>query len=62
LAHLLFFREIAGVNAWLANIYFLNDPHSPTGLEEWQNRLKKVKKELGIVGFTSPLWLISFLR
>jgi len=28
LAHLYFFHEIAGVPAWLANINFLNDPHS----------------------------------
>ena len=48
LAHLYFFREIAGVPAWLANINFLNDPHSPTDHEEWQKQLKKVKTELGI--------------
>jgi len=29
-AHLYFFREIANVPAWFVNIYFLNDPHSPT--------------------------------
>ena len=30
LAHLYFFREVAGVPAWLVNVYFLNDSHSPT--------------------------------
>ena len=50
IAHLYFFREIAGVPAWLANINFLNDPHSPTDHEEWQKQLKKVKTELGISG------------
>ena len=50
LAHLYFFREIAGVPAWLANVNFLNDPHSPTDHEEWQNQLIKVKSELGISG------------
>lgn len=50
MAHLYFFRKIAGVPAWLANIYFLNDRHSPTDREEWQNQLKKVKAELGISG------------
>jgi len=48
LAHLYFFREIAGVPAWLANINFLNDPHSPTKRDEWQKQLKNVKAELGI--------------
>lgn len=50
LAHLYFFREIMNVPAWLVNLYFLNDPHSPTDLEEWQKQLKKVKAELGISG------------
>ncbi len=50
MAHLYFFREIAGVPAWLANINFLNDPHSPTDRKEWQKQLKKVKTELGITG------------
>ena len=47
-AHLYFFRKIAGVPAWLANINFLNDQHSPTDLKEWRKQLKKVKAELGI--------------
>jgi len=36
------------VPAWLANINFLNDPHSPTKRDEWQKQLKNVKAELGI--------------
>ncbi len=50
MAYLYFFRKIAGVPAWLANINFLNDPHSPTDDETWQEQLKKVKAELGIPG------------
>ena len=50
MAHLYFFREIAGVPAWLANINFLNDPHSPTDHEEWQKQIEEVKTELGISG------------
>ena len=50
LAHLYFFREIAGVPAWLVNVFFINDPHSPTSYEEWQKQLKNVKAELGISG------------
>ncbi len=50
MAHLYFFRKIAGVPAWLVNVFFINDPHSPTSYEEWQKQLKNVKAELGISG------------
>ena len=61
LAHLYFFRKIAGVPAWLANINFLNDPHSPTDCEAWQKQLKKVKSELGISGKGIPYTVDIFL-
>jgi len=48
LAHLYFFREIAGVPAWLANVLFLDDPHSPTSREEWRNALEQVHAELSL--------------
>jgi len=48
LAHLYFFREICGVQAWLANLCFLNDPHRPTNREEWDAGLTQVKGELGL--------------
>ena len=32
------------------NVYFINDPHSPTTLENWHNALKQVKEELGLTG------------
>lgn len=62
LAHLFFFREVAGVHAWLVNIYFLNDPHSPTNLEEWQSYLKEVKAELGISGLDTAFLADVFLE
>ena len=62
MAHLYFFRKIAGVAAWLANINFLNDPHSPTGHEEWQKQLKKVKAELGISGSSISYMADIFLE
>lgn len=47
LAHLHFFHG-EGLHAWLLNVYFLNDPHSPTTLEEWQRALSCPKAQLGI--------------
>ncbi|NQT89521.1 hypothetical protein HQ560_22315 [bacterium] len=61
LAHLCFLREIAEVPTWLVNIYFLNDPHSPTFRGEWDIALAQVKTELGLrdvaVPFTADVFL-----
>lgn len=54
LAHLYFFREVARVPAWLVNVYFLDDPHSPTTLEEWQPAIAQVKAELGLTRIAIP--------
>jgi hypothetical protein len=48
LCHLYFFREILRVPAWLANIYFTDDPHSRTSQSTWQVGIAQVKVELGI--------------
>jgi hypothetical protein len=48
IAHLYFFREILGIEAWLANVYFTDDPHSPTSRTMWQSGIAEVKKSLGI--------------
>ena len=62
MAHLYFFRKIACVPAWLANINFLNDQHSPTDHEEWQKQLIKVKSELGISGLRMSYMADIFLE
>jgi len=62
IAHLYFFREIARVPAWLANINFLNDPHSPTKRDEWEKQLMKVKSELGISNKMIPYMADIFLE
>ena len=51
-ASLYFLREIAGVQAFLVNVYFVGDPISPTPLtrEDWNDAIKGVNRELGIVG------------
>ncbi len=48
LAHLYFFVEKAKVPAWLLNVCFVDDPHSPTNRSEWETALNKVKEEFGM--------------
>jgi len=62
MAHLYFFREIVNVPAWLVNIYFINDPHSPTDYKEWQKALTEVKADLGISGLGVPYMTDIFLK
>lgn len=61
LAHLYFFREIVEMPAWLVNIYFLNDPHSPTSRKQWVSALEEVKERLGLedstISYTGELFL-----
>lgn len=62
LAHLYFFRELAHVPAWLVNVYFLNDSHSPTSLKEWQDALTWARGELGLVRSRVPYAAELFLE
>ena len=48
------FREEVGIPAWLANVYFLDDPDSATTREEWRVALDQVKAELGLTGVAIP--------
>lgn len=48
LAHLYFFREILRINSWLVNIFFVDDPHSPTTQIEWESALAKAKRTMGL--------------
>jgi hypothetical protein len=61
LAHLYFFREVVSVPAWLVNVYFLPDPHSPTTRAEWKMALTQVKAELGLSGIATPYTVEVFL-
>ncbi len=47
-AFLYFLREICGVEAYLVNVYFVDDPHSPTTREQWEDGLVAVERQLGI--------------
>lgn len=48
LAHLYFFRAVIGVPAFLVNVHFLGDPHSPTERGVWQTAISEIHKELGL--------------
>jgi hypothetical protein len=60
LAHLHFLRK-AGVQAWLANVYFLGDPRSPTTREQWRDELERVKAKLGLAAKAIPHMAEVFL-
>jgi len=49
-ASLYFLREIAGVQAFLVNVYFVCDPRTPTTNDEWNPEIEGVNRELGLVG------------
>jgi hypothetical protein len=47
LAHLYFLRQIAQIPAWLINIYFVNDPRTPTSRAEWERDILATNACLG---------------
>lgn len=49
-AYLFFLREIARIPAFLLNVYFIGDPHSPTPRSDWDVAIEKVNAELGLRG------------
>jgi hypothetical protein len=50
LAHLYFFTEILRIEAWLVNVYFIDDRSilTPTSRTMWESGIADVKKSLGI--------------
>jgi hypothetical protein len=61
LAHLYLLRERLGVPAWLVNVCFTDDPHSPTTLAEWQAALPALDNKLGLIN-DPPFVSTVFLR
>ena len=50
LAHLYFLRELAGVQAWLVHLCFVDDvDHIATNEAEWGRALEDLERELGLV-------------
>ena len=48
LSFLRFFRQILHEDAWLANVYIVNDPHAPTSRAGWDRAIKEAFVRLGI--------------
>lgn len=48
-AILYFLREIAGIQAYLVNVYFIGDPRTPTTQVDWSAAIGCVNGELGLV-------------
>jgi hypothetical protein len=60
IAHLYFFREVLGIDAWLVNICFLDDPYDPTSRAEWEAGLAQAKRNMGLAG-AIPFYADVFL-
>jgi len=45
-AYLYFLLEVVKVPCYLVNVYFTDDPRTPTSEDEWQNAIREVNREL----------------
>ena len=61
LAHLYFFREVVGLPAWLVSLNFVDDPHHPTSLAQWQDGIREAKRDLGIGDVDIPYYADVYL-
>jgi hypothetical protein len=48
-ACLYFLKEVAGIQAFLVNVYFVGDSRTPTTREDWDVAIACVNRELGLV-------------
>jgi len=55
-------RQIAGVRAFLVNVYFIDDPRTRTAKQDWEAAILSVNRELGLVGgvlYTTTVFLTA---
>jgi hypothetical protein len=52
--YLRWFLDVLDERAWLANIYFLDDPGRPTSRAAWDTAIADAGKELGLAGVAVP--------
>ena len=50
-AHLFLFRDTLRIPAFLVNVLFTDDPHSPTSAEQWKAGLARIHSDLRITEF-----------
>ncbi len=48
LAFLYWMHKRMRLNAWLVNLYFMDDPYKPTSEQDWLNTIPSFKQELGV--------------
>jgi hypothetical protein len=60
LAHVYFLREIVGVDAYMVNICFENDPRHPTSRTTWLDAHEKFRANLGLEAARVP-WLADIV-
>jgi hypothetical protein len=53
-AHLRWFVEVLDARAWLANIYFVEDPDRPTNRAAWATAIHRADSELGLAQVDVP--------
>jgi len=54
-AHLYWLREVAGVEAWLCHLLFVDDPtYGATSRARWNKALPDIERDLGLEGQTIP--------
>ncbi len=61
LAHLYLLWYIMKIPTWLVNVYFMDDPHSPTTRTQWNEFLPTVKDEMGLTDIEVPNAVSVFL-
>ena len=61
LAHLYFFRKIVQIPAWLISLNFVDDPHHPTTIPDWQRAMAAAKSDLGIEDTDIPFYADVYL-
>jgi hypothetical protein len=62
-AYLYFLREIGKIDAYLVNVYFMADPHSPTNQAQWNEGISAANDHLGIVNrvpYSGSVFLSAF--
>lgn len=60
LAHLYFLREVGKLDAFLVNVYFIDDPHSRTTSQQWDEGISLANQALGIgnqIPYTGSVFL-----
>lgn len=53
-AYLRWFVDVLGERAWLANIFFIDDPDKPTSRASWDTAIAEAATELGLEGLAVP--------